>query len=59
MKITDYHVVEETLDELQEEVIRAINEGWQPYGHLITHVLKEEQIEFIYGVQVLVKYEED
>ena len=56
-KIVGYHIAEDALEVIQGEIIKFIKLGFQPSGDLKIHLLSEEGNEFLYGVQVMVKYE--
>lgn len=58
-KIIKYKTIRVDVDFIDEPINDALVTGWQPYGNLQTHVLTEEHKEFIYAIQVMVKYKDD
>ena len=59
-KIVDYKVLSSDYrDDLSEEVVDMIEEGWTPYGELKAIPWRERYADAIKYIQVMVKEEED
>lgn len=57
-KIIKYKTIRVDVDYIDEPINDAFVTGWQLYGDLKLLVMEEEGKEFIYAVQVMVKYED-